>query len=173
MEGLLRELCRPRRQHIHKLLVIISDQIFCFPKIRENSTSYYLYSMMILYEKELWATLLLKMVPTAKKRYTLTERDDAIKMRMAFPQEGDCVNHTGRAGLGKRGGGSRGECSVVLCSHPRNRPQGWTTNSAQGPGSLCPVHHLARYHLWLSHQGAQTRSLWSGEYLPEELLMPR
>lgn len=40
MEGLLRELWRPRRQQIHKLLVIISDQIICFPKIKENLTSY-------------------------------------------------------------------------------------------------------------------------------------
>ena len=91
---------------------------------------------MILYEKELWATLLLKMVPMAKKRYTKTERDEAIKMRMAFSQEEDCVNHTGRAGLGKRGGGSRGECSVYSVPTQGTDPRAGQPIPRRAPGSL-------------------------------------
>lgn len=40
MEGLLRELWRPGRQQIHKLLAIISES---FPKMKGNLTSYHPY----------------------------------------------------------------------------------------------------------------------------------
>lgn len=77
MEGLLRELWRPRRQQIHKLLVIISDQIICFPKIKENLTSYDV--MMTLYVEELLGNS-----PTEHVSDVPMEKKGASKRRMVF-----------------------------------------------------------------------------------------
>ena len=38
MEGLLRELWRPGRQHIHTLCLIVTDHIFCFPNWQAGSS---------------------------------------------------------------------------------------------------------------------------------------
>ena len=64
---------------IHKLLVIISGRIFCFPKIKENLAPYCLYLMIILCEKELWAALQWKWYQEQGKD-TLRLRS-AIRMR--------------------------------------------------------------------------------------------